>query len=235
MFRLPALAALLLVIGAATAETAGQSAARLDPRSHVIANASQLLNYEIEGVTLNTSPSAAESILVGRGYRRVYPVEPPKLGHSQFTYTKGNAVAAGPAGAMPAYSGNGGYGYEVLISLSAFQSWMDWPTGNQKMYIAQIRFRRLPPISEASFRGNVRIFTPAGPLPDTLDSQVLADLKAWLCARISDAELRARHCARNLDDQLEVQLALRDGSHSIAISGRAVRSKSELTLTHSPT
>jgi hypothetical protein len=82
MVRPPAVAALLLLFGEAAAETAAESAARLDPRSHVITNASQVLNYEIEGVSLNTAPGLTESILAGRGYRRVYPAEPPKVGHT---------------------------------------------------------------------------------------------------------------------------------------------------------
>lgn len=234
MIRLNVIAALLILMSEAAAETTAENSARLDPRSHVIANASQLLNYEIEGVSLNTAPGLTESILIGRGYRRVYPVEAPKRGHTQFIYVKGNAVAAGAAGSMPGFSGNGGYGYEVLITLSPYRSWMDWPIHDEKMYIEQIRYRRLPPLNEAAFRGNVRIFSPSGPLPGTPDRIVLTDLKAWLCARMSDGALRARHCSRNLDDQLDVQLAVRDGSHGIAITLRAVRGKSELVLTHSP-
>ena len=234
MVRPPAVAALLLLFGEAAAETAAESAARLDPRSHVITNASQVLNYEIEGVSLNTAPGLTESILAGRGYRRVYPAEPPKVGHTQFIYVKGNAISAGAAGSTPAYSGNGGSGFEVLITLSPYRSWMDWPIHKEKLYIAQLRYRRLPPLSEAGLRGNVRVFSPSGPLPDTPDRQILTDLKAWLCARMSDVALRARHCARTPDDQLEVKLDVRDGTHGVVITLRSVRGKSELVLSHSP-
>jgi hypothetical protein len=230
------------VLAASAVQSGAQNAADLDPRSKIIANAAEVLNYKIEGVSLNTPPSYIETTLLGRGYRRVHPVEPPKLGHTTFIYVKGNAVAAGPADAMPTFSGGGGYGYEVLIMLAPYQSWMDWPTNGEKMYIAQIRYQRLPPVSETGTRGKVRMFPVSGRLPDSADRNVLTDFKAYLCAKISDPGQRALHCARNLDEQIHLgssvqdgQLGLRDGSHSIGIKLRAVRSNSELALTHGPT
>jgi hypothetical protein len=150
---------------------------------------------------------------------------------------KGNAVTAGPAGGLPGFSGQDGYGYEVMVILAPIQSWYQWPMGGEKMYVAQLRYRRLPPLREAAWRGNARMFTVTGLLPDSPDKKVLTDFKAFLCAKIPDAEHRAIHCARNLDDQLHLgpsPINVRDGSHAMQISLRAVRDKSELKLTHGP-
>jgi hypothetical protein len=213
-----------LLLGAAILQAAAPTTAELDPNSRIVQNASEIRDYQIEGVSLNTSPGRIESILLGRGYRRVHPVEPPKLGHTDFIYVKGNAVTAGPAGGLPGFSGQDGYGYEVMVILAPIQSWYQWPMGGEKMYVAQLRYRRLPPLREAAWRGNARMFTVTGLLPDSPDKKVLTDF-------------RAIHCARNLDDQLHLgpsPINVRDGSHAMQISLRAVRDKSELKLTHGP-
>lgn len=217
---------------AALAQSPEQRAADQDPASRVVANASELLNYKIEGVSLNTAPDAVESILMMHGYRRTQPVEPPKLGHTTFIYVKGDAAGVSPGGTQ--FSAPNGFAYEIMIMLSRVQSWQD-PRNAGRMYIQHIRYRRLPPISVAG--KGVTLFNVDGPLPQTPDRKILLDLKAYLCARMSDKALLASHCSRNLDDQVfwapSGEQRLRDGKVAIQVKLRAVRSRSELALIQS--